>query len=343
MPAQIRGADPDHDKIWPRGPIAGLGRTAMLAVVLAVAVSRAGACGGSAVRREPAARGRGPGRVLDPRTLCRGRQADGHDRPDVRAVSNSQAQDASLPRGDDPRRRTDRVEFPRHAGRAARLGRRLRRQRLCRLRRRSVGARSFGIFRRQLRQDAQALGRERGAALHRPRAQAALAAGRPAHAMAGNGHAGRCGIRRLLRQPGRDHRRRGADRADEPRSRRQAARSHRARGFADALAGRRDRLEHCGRAAAAGERHSGDRAQWPAHPRDRRKGCAGLFRRRRGRTSLGRHPREDHLRSAGADAGRPQARAAGAGRRVPGSCVAFCRPSRRGRCRTCVGFPSSSW
>ena len=70
------------------------------------------------------------------------------------------------------------VEFPRHAGRTPRLGRRLRRQRLCRLRRRSVGTRPFGIFRRQLRQDAQALGRERGAALHRPGAQAALAAGR---------------------------------------------------------------------------------------------------------------------------------------------------------------------
>ena len=252
-------------------------------------------------------------------------------------------QDASLPRGDDPRRRTDRVEFPRHTGRAPGLGRRLCRQRLCRLRRRSVGTRPVGIFRRQLRQDAKALGRERGAALHRPGTQAALAAGQPAYPMARNGDAGGCGIRRLLRQPGRDHRRRGADRADEPRSRRQAARPHRAGGLADALAGRRDRLEHCGRAAAAGERHSGDRAQWAAHPRDRRKGCAGLFRRRRGRTPLGRHPREDHIRSAGADAGRPQARAAGADRMVPGSCVAFCRPSRRGRSRTCVGFPSSSW
>ena len=155
---------------------------------------RADTCRGSAVRREPAARGRGPGRVLDPRTLCRGRQADGHGRPDVRAVSNSQEQDASLPRGDDPRRRTDRVEFPRHAGRAPRLGRRLRRQRLCRLRRRSVGTRPLGIFRRQLRQDAKALGRERGAALHRPGAQAALAAGRPAHPMARNGR--RRGMRR---------------------------------------------------------------------------------------------------------------------------------------------------
>ena len=159
----------------------------------------------------------------------------------------------------------------------------------------------------------------------------------------GTGDAGGCGVRRLLRQPGRDHRRRGADRADEPRSRRQAARPHRAGGAADAFAGRRDRLEHRRRAAAAGERHSGDRAQRAADPRDRRKGCAGLFRRRRGRASLGRHAREDHIRSAGADAGRPQARAAGASRTVPGSCVAFCRPSRRGRCRTCVGFPFSSW
>jgi pimeloyl-ACP methyl ester carboxylesterase len=39
VPVQIRGADPDHDKAWPRGPIAGLGRTAMLAVVVAVGVS----------------------------------------------------------------------------------------------------------------------------------------------------------------------------------------------------------------------------------------------------------------------------------------------------------------
>ena len=36
MPVQIRGADPDHDKARTRGPIAGLGRTAMVAVVVAV-------------------------------------------------------------------------------------------------------------------------------------------------------------------------------------------------------------------------------------------------------------------------------------------------------------------
>src|SRR3954466_14408709 len=39
MPAQIRGADPGHDKTWPRGSIAGRGRMAMLTVVLAVAVA----------------------------------------------------------------------------------------------------------------------------------------------------------------------------------------------------------------------------------------------------------------------------------------------------------------
>ena len=91
-----------------------------------------------------------------------------------------------------------------------------RRQRLCRLRRRSVGTGPLGVFRRQLRQDAKALGRERGAALHRPGAQAALAAGQTAYPMARNGDAGGCGVRRLLCQPSRDHRRRGAHRADEP-------------------------------------------------------------------------------------------------------------------------------
>jgi pimeloyl-ACP methyl ester carboxylesterase len=39
MPAQIRGGDPDHDRARPRGPIAGLGRTAMLAVVVAAGMS----------------------------------------------------------------------------------------------------------------------------------------------------------------------------------------------------------------------------------------------------------------------------------------------------------------
>ncbi|MEA2969244.1 MAG: hypothetical protein QOE78_2505, partial [Alphaproteobacteria bacterium] len=39
MPAQIRGGDPDHDRTRPRGPIAGLGRTAMLAVVVAAGMS----------------------------------------------------------------------------------------------------------------------------------------------------------------------------------------------------------------------------------------------------------------------------------------------------------------
>ena len=56
--------------------------------------------------------------------------------------------------------------------------RRLRRQRLCRLRRRPVGARPLGIFRRQLRQDPKALGGKCRATLHRPGTQAALAAGR---------------------------------------------------------------------------------------------------------------------------------------------------------------------
>jgi len=41
------------------------------------------------------------------------------------------------------------------------------------------------------------------------------------------------------------------------------------------------------------------------------KGGAGLFRGRRDRAPLGRHAREDRIRSSGADAGRAQARAAG--------------------------------
>ena len=36
MPVQIRGADPDHDRARTRDPIAGLGRTAMVAIVVAV-------------------------------------------------------------------------------------------------------------------------------------------------------------------------------------------------------------------------------------------------------------------------------------------------------------------
>src|SRR3954465_1264950 len=39
MPAQICGADRDRDKVWPAGPIAAHGRTAMRAVVVAVGVS----------------------------------------------------------------------------------------------------------------------------------------------------------------------------------------------------------------------------------------------------------------------------------------------------------------
>ena len=72
-----------------------------------------------------------------------------------------------------------------------------------------------------------------------------------------------------------------------------------------------NRLERCRRAATARERHSLGRAQRPPDPRNRRQGGAGLFRGRRDRAPLGRHAREDRIRSSGADAGRAQARAAG--------------------------------
>ncbi len=83
--------------------------------------------------------------------------------------TRSRRQDAPLPGRDDPWRRADRIEFSEHAGRAPRLGRRLRRPRLRRLRRRSVRPRPLGILRRRLRQDPQADRRERRAALHRAR------------------------------------------------------------------------------------------------------------------------------------------------------------------------------
>ena len=144
LPAQIRRGNAGCDDAPPSRPITWLGSSLPATVAAGMSAPTSGR--GSAVRREPAARGRGPGRVLDSRTLCRGRQANGHGRPDVRAVPNSQNQDPSLPRGDDPRRRADGVEFPRHTGRTPGLGRRLCRQRLCRLRRRSVGTRPVGVF-----------------------------------------------------------------------------------------------------------------------------------------------------------------------------------------------------
>ena len=91
----------------------------------------------------------------------------------------------------------------------------------------------------------------------------------------------------------------GADRADQPRGRRQAARPHRSSGSADPFASRCDRLERRRRAASSGEGHPGDRAQRSADPRDDRERRSGLFRGWRDRQALGRHARKDRIRPAG--------------------------------------------
>ena len=250
---------------------------------------------------------------------------------------------ASLPRGDDPRRRADRVEFPRHAGRTPRLGRRLRRQRLCRLRRRSVGTRPFGIF-----GDSYGKTRKPSVANVEQRFTAPSASSfgrRPACTPSGPERATQgdaafdafyasqvetIGDEALIEQMNREAGAKLLDRIGPA-----VLLTHSQAGVIG--------WSIAGRAAAAGERHSGDRAQRAADPRDRRKGCAGLFRRRRGRASLGRHAREDHSsirrrrRRANLKLVR-QEQADGTG-----LVRCFRRPSRRGRSRTCAGFPSSSW
>ena len=67
-----------------------------------------------------------------------------------------------------------------------------------------VGRGRSGFFTDSLRQDAQALGRERDVALHRADRKQLWPQAEPAHPMAGNRHAGRSGLRHLLRHPGRD-------------------------------------------------------------------------------------------------------------------------------------------
>jgi len=73
MPAQIRRRERRVRRRPAVRPITWLGL--IIAGTVGGRHERADTCRGSAVRREPAARGRGPGRVLDSRTLCRGRQA----------------------------------------------------------------------------------------------------------------------------------------------------------------------------------------------------------------------------------------------------------------------------
>ena len=101
---------------------------------------------------------------------------------------------------------------------------------------------------------------ERGIPVHRHRGQRHLAAGQEAHAVAGRGTGqgpeGRSGVRRVLRDAGRDRHLRRRHAAAQPGRRRRAARQDRPGDRAHPLAVRPVRLADRGCAAAAGQGRS---------------------------------------------------------------------------------------
>ena len=175
--------------------------------VAGVLYRRTGTCRGQAAGPGGGSVGDCPARLfLRRRPVCRRARQDDHARPDLCGGAGAEAR-APLSAGADPRRGADRDQLDGHAGRAQGLGGVFRRAGLHRLHDRPADARALGGAPLR-RADPHVHGRERGMAVHRGRARAALAAGQAAHAMAGRrpqqGPQGRSGVRRVLRHPGRD-------------------------------------------------------------------------------------------------------------------------------------------